>query len=268
MASVDLSKATACERCHRRKTRCDKVQPTCSPCARTGLTCLYGSRGPTLRRGDVESLERRVRHLDAQNKALTRSLHEARRHTSAADTSAASDGSRASPSIPQAAPDIQYRTIESEVANEVSSLSLHAGGDRDFLGSASGILLGRLLQIEVRTINQARGDETPQTSTRPLATARSDESGIATPELTSLPSEKLARSLLLAYLSHDHLCYPFLHPRSLMEALDAIYDDDTFYRKHPVEAFVFDMVLAIGTAQVYKYDCMFACSFISPTRQL
>ena len=204
----------------------------------------------------MESLERRVRQLDAQNKALTNSLHEARRQTSTEDTSNASNDSGVSNRVPLITSDDPYGPKESEVANEVSSLSLHAGGDRQFLGSASGMLLGKLLQVEVRTINQSRGDETPQTSTRPLATAHGEKGGVATPELSSLPPEKLARSLLLAYLSHDHLCYPFLHPRSLMEALDAIYDDETFYRNNTVEAFVFDMILAIGTAQVYKYDCM------------
>jgi hypothetical protein len=227
---------------------------------------VYSSRGPTLRRSDVESLERRVRQLDAQNKTLTNSLREARRHTSADNTANASNSSGTSTRTPRAAIDGQDEARASEVANEVSSLSLHAGGDRQFLGSASGMLLGKLLQVEVRSINQDRRDETLEPSMRPLATAPGDKSGVPTPELSSLPSEKLARSLLLAYLSHDHLCYPFLHPRSLMEALDAIYEDETFYRNHPVEAFVFDMILAIGTAQVYKYDCMFRSSFNSSAR--
>lgn len=208
-----------------------------------------------LRRRDVEALERQVQQLVSQNKRLTNSLRAARNQTTVGSNSSAINLST-DDSTSRLSSDRTCPTNDSEVANEVSSLSLHAGGDRQFLGSASGMLLGQLLQVEVHSIGQSRRSEASHISASTDTPASSNNVGAATSDVSSLPPEKLARSLLSAYLSHDHLCYPFLHPRSLTEKLDAIYTNASFYGNNPVEAFIFDMILAIGTAQVYKYDCM------------
>jgi hypothetical protein len=257
MQSEDLSKAPACERCHRRKTRCDKAQPTCSSCAKGGLLCAYSIRGPILRRQDVEALERQVQQLDAQNKRLMNSLRAAHNQTPVGSSSSPGNLS-ANDGTSRISNDRPCPTNDSEVANEVSSLSLHAGGYRQFLGSASGMLLGQLLQVEVHSIGQSRRNEASQMSASADTPACGDNVSPVTSDISPLPSEKLARSLLSAYLSHDHLCYPFLHPKSLTEKLDAIYEDASFYGNNPVEAFTFDMIFAIGTAQVYKYDCLWS----------
>ena len=59
----------ACDRCHRRKPRCDKLQP-CAPCEKAKVACNYTDRGPP----NVEKLERRLRQAEAKNKILTSEL--------------------------------------------------------------------------------------------------------------------------------------------------------------------------------------------------
>lgn len=257
MDEEDASKSTACERCHRRKARCDKVQPACSSCVKANTSCVYSSRDPGLRRREVERLERRLRQVEAKNEALSSQLLEAqRRPTAGGILSSAQDGdARVAEGTQEGIRSINTNhSNNNEVASQVSCLSLNVGGEQQFLGSASGLLLGNLLQVDARPIIPSGRDDDFYDASRRFGSGYGLESGAVTPKAATLPPEKLARSLLSAYLSHDHLCYPFIHPQSLMEAMDAIYADDAFYASHPVEAFTTDMILAIGTAQVYKFD--------------
>jgi hypothetical protein len=69
-----------------------------------------------------------------------------------------------------------------------------------------------------------------------------------------LPSQELAKKLVSSYLAREHLCYPFLSPRTVFSIVDLMYSDPTFYSRNAFEGFVFDLLLAISTANVYKFD--------------
>jgi hypothetical protein len=62
----------ACDTCHRRKSRCNKVKPRCGFCAKSNSDCTYShrSRDPSTRREHVEGIERRLRQEEAKNQAL------------------------------------------------------------------------------------------------------------------------------------------------------------------------------------------------------
>lgn len=134
--------------------------------------------------------------------------------------------------------------------NEVTFLASTAAGERHYLGSASGILFANLVKasVDVSSPNPSSNHRDMQhrldTSTLSTFTASKE----------TLPSPELARKLINAYLSHDHLCYPFLSPHSLLSIVDSIYSDSSFYNNNAYESFVFDLVLAISTANVYKFD--------------
>ncbi|KIW28917.1 uncharacterized protein PV07_04770 [Cladophialophora immunda] len=241
--SDDGSKKVACDRCHRRKAKCDKILPRCSSCAKAEVPCTYSTKDPVIRRQDMEKLERRLWQMEAKNEALSSQLREAQRRITATSP----------PSVPQSNSGLQQpATNNNEVASQVTFLSLGAGGERQYLGSTSGLLLASLLQADNRAKVRGVQDDEDYNSGRTFGSAV--RGGAATPDVGSLPSEKLARSLVSAYLAHDHLCYPFLHPKSLLSSLDSIYSDNSFYRKRHVEAFTLDMILAIATAQVSKLD--------------
>lgn len=232
---ADASQGQACDRCHRRKTRCDKQRPTCGPCQRAKAGCIYSERAKQsmYRREFVESLERRIHQLEATNRRLT---------TVASAVSAVSASTPRTTSSNVQPPN--------DVASEVSFLSTSAGGDRQFLGSTSGILLASLVKAGLTL--------TPES--QPYATASSISPSASTsgpnwgPDDTELPPEQLSRSLVEAYLAHDHLSYPFLHPQAVQATVDSIYNDATFPRSHPFETFMFNMILAIATSQVYKFN--------------
>ncbi|KAF2177073.1 hypothetical protein K469DRAFT_604823 [Zopfia rhizophila CBS 207.26] len=240
----------ACDRCHRRKSRCDKLQP-CGPCGKANTACIYSDRTKEriFRAEHVERLERRLRHAEARNKVLASELARARAHADADETATPSDiGTVSGPSVQPLA-----RSNAGDVITEVSYLSINAAGERQYLGSTSGILFANLVKAGVDLRPSSRQASPPfdlddaYQHDHPYGHRSKDCS-------QELPPELLARKLVKAYLDHDHICYPFLSPSFILNAVDQVYVDASFYTSNSFEAFVFDMVLAIATANVYKFD--------------
>ncbi|RBR16319.1 hypothetical protein FVER53590_05913 [Fusarium verticillioides] len=241
--------SNACDRCHRRKVRCDKIQPQCGPCKRADVACEYAVSEHQLRRRNVQKLERRIRELMECNEGLTQQLRRSEEVRGSEDVSGRSEGARRSEDVERGGRGdragtsvVQDSPGDGEVAEEVIQMSLIAGGGHHFVGSTSGLLLANLLQ------SRPQPSSSLTTSYKP-----NSHPSLSSPQTSSgLPPKTLASELLKAYCSHDHLCYPFLSTKSLYRSLDAVYEDAS--AKDPVDAFFVDMTLAIGTAQVHKFN--------------
>ncbi|CAL9731988.1 regulatory protein Cat8p [Monosporozyma unispora] len=63
----------ACDRCRSKKIRCDLKKPQCSACASVGFECKFTDKllRKTHPRGYTESLEERIRELEAENRKLS-----------------------------------------------------------------------------------------------------------------------------------------------------------------------------------------------------
>ncbi|KAF5589140.1 transcription activator acu-15 [Fusarium pseudocircinatum] len=228
--------SNACDRCHRRKVRCDKIQPQCGPCKRADVACEYAVSEHQLRRRNVQKLERRIRELMECNEGLTQQLRRSE------EVNRRSEVTRRSEDVEGPRTSVQDSPGDGEVAEEVIQMSLIAGGGHHFVGSTSGLLLANLLQ------SRPQPSSSLTTSYKP-----NSHPSLSSPQTSSgLPPKTLASELLKAYCSHDHLCYPFLSTKSLYRSLDAVYEDAS--AKDPVDAFFVDMTLAIGTAQVHKFN--------------
>ncbi|KAH7384704.1 hypothetical protein BKA66DRAFT_84290 [Pyrenochaeta sp. MPI-SDFR-AT-0127] len=235
----------ACDHCHERKVRCDKNFP-CRRCRLAGSECHYTDRtkGRTYSQIHVDSLERKIKRLELQNKVL---VQQKRTDTSSAGT--------------QHSPIVVHNDLSAtergqappggsaDVAREVSYLSINASGERSFLGSSSGVLLANFIKANVAIDTSIRPSTPPGDNESAQSTSSAIEPG------RDLPSEPVARRLILSYLNHGHLCYPVIHPATLLALLSEIYGTDTmFYAQHASEAFVFDIVLAIATASICRSD--------------
>lgn len=68
----NLRVAQACDRCRSKKTRCDGKRPQCSQCAAVGFECRISDKlsRRAFPRGYTETLEERVRELEAENRRL------------------------------------------------------------------------------------------------------------------------------------------------------------------------------------------------------
>ncbi|CZR52792.1 related to transcription activator protein acu-15 [Phialocephala subalpina] len=222
--------------------------------------CTYTdrSREPTFRRDHVEAIERRLRQAEAKNKALSDELAKARRNENSTLGSREGVGVRSTPSsredtVQSTASSVQANGTGDTIINEVSFLASTAAGDRHYLGSTSGVLFANLVRASVDISNGQRPSRAENENTRqPLSTLTISPGTQTTTE--SLPPLDLANKLVSSYLAHDHLCYPFLPPAELLDITDSIYRDPSFYSNNAYEAFVFDLVLAIATANVYKFD--------------
>ncbi|KND87152.1 Positive regulator of purine utilization [Tolypocladium ophioglossoides CBS 100239] len=231
---ADASQIQACDRCHRRKTRCDKGRPECDPCTKARAACIYSQRvkEPMYSRSFVQRLERRVRQLEAANLAL--------KAASPADMETTrAEGEEA-----------HGLSTSAAVAQEVSFLSTSAAGDRLFLGPTSGIIFASLVKAGI--IHDSEQAITPPTTA--LSAHRSPGMEDWCSDDNKLPPEHLSRSLVEAYLAHDHLAYPFLHAGAIRTAVDCMYNGTTLAQTHAFEAFMFHMILAIATSQASKLN--------------
>lgn len=246
----------ACDRCYRRKARCDKVLPACSTCLRAGTACCYNARSGLVRREDLETLERRLRQVENKNRTLKRQLREAQ--AGGSGEAVAGEGLAGTAEMMELHEDNDEgdksgTENDNEVANQVYSLSLNAGRPKQYLGSASGAILANLLGIGGRH-TRVGADNDEEDFFRRFASANGQRYTSPEPVRSVLPPESLARNLVAAYLSHDHLCYPVLHPKKLISALTAMYMDEKYYESHPVEAFAMDIIFAIATVQVHRFS--------------
>jgi len=240
-----LTSTCRCDHCHERKVRCDKTLP-CRRCSLNGSECRYTDRtkARTYSQAHVDTLERRIKRLEVQNRTLVQQNR----------AGPVSPGGQNTPIVIQGnlstndSGSPQHHT-SADVAGEVSYLSINASGERNYLGSSSGVLLANFIRANVDI-------ETSIRSTTPLGDNETTYPTASAIELgRDLPSEQIARRLVLSYLNHDHLRYPVVHPATLLAMLSEAYSTNvTSYTRSASEAFIFDIVLAIATASICGSD--------------
>jgi len=200
----------------------------------------------------MERLERRLRYLESRNKELNDQLHEARH---AQPPSAQASFTSPASNINLTREDISCTPENSEVVNQVSYLSLRAGGERQFLGTTSGLLLANLLQTNLTSGSQLSGDHHgSEQFQRPGSGTNVQHASLPLRDSSILPPSSAAKGLLAAYCNHDNICYPFLDANALSHAFDVVYNQNPEDGVDPLDDFIVDMILAIGTTHVHKFD--------------
>ena len=249
-AQTVIMQASNCDRCYRRKGRCDKQQP-CSSCAQANATCAYTDKVRQRRftSDDVERVEKRLRQSEARNRSL---LSEVTRLKAAATTE--------QPGVSPAGTDrsLTAEARRADAVSEISYLSINAAGERQpYLGSTSGVLFANLVRSSVdasvsrqptppAALSEGSADTSISPASIPNHAKRKQE----------LPPEALAAKLMKSYFDHDAIAFPFLSASALLEILERFYHSEIYYscQATAYETFVFNMTLAIATASVYKYD--------------
>jgi hypothetical protein len=241
--------ASNCDRCYRRKGRCDRQQP-CGSCARANVSCAYTDKVRQRRftSDDVERIEKRLRQSEARNRSLLEEVARLRAIGAQTGVSPAHTDQSNATDLPKRA----------DAVSEISYLSINAAGERQpYLGSTSGVLFADLVRSSVDA-SVSRHASPPGVASHDQA--ESTSSPVSTTHLPrrehELPPEALASRLLKSYFEHDAIAFPFLTPTAVIRIKQRFYQDDAYYsaRATSYETFVFNMVLAIATASVYKYD--------------
>ncbi|GAB7352397.1 hypothetical protein MBLNU459_g2827t1 [Dothideomycetes sp. NU459] len=219
-------------------------------------------------RGYLDSIETQVRQLQEENKALRQSLAAAQAAVQQETSSSGSNGggggggdgsSNVNPdrpsdmdtsftTVPVSPPSTQAGSAsppENAVAVEVGYLSLIATGETRYLGSSSGLGLANIINTLI-SAHTGMDQETPES-----ADSRTVRVGVSD---TSLPPLLTAKPFIEAYFQHTHITFPLLHRPSFLATVGRIYDEPGFYERDAYAAFVFDMVLAIGSSNFNRFD--------------
>lgn len=256
----------ACHRCHARKTRCDRRLPQCGACEKANEPCIHADklRQRNLPRGHMDSLERQIQQLKAQNRALQEELARTRVecHRQPCESSACITGaSSCSPQQPeQAETNADASTTSSPFAIEVGYLSLVVTGEFRYLGSSSGLglanIINKVLSVEGGLESAFSTNEDP--SNKYTVKTRTNPG----PSEAALPPLDVAMTLIEAYFKHTHIAFPLLHKPSFMDTVQQIYEVSGYYDTHYFEGFVYDMVLAIGSSNLSRIDDVYAGSSV------
>ena len=258
----------ACDRCHARKTRCDRRIPQCSACEKAGTPCLHADklRQRNIPRGYIDGIEKLVQDLTNENAKLRVQLDELATQQKNAQAAHAQDAAnvgqqRSGSHIPESissrspASSSRHSGMDNVYAVEVGYLSLVATGETRYLGSGSGMSLANLISSAIcpqsdAPLPEPLGAEMDSLiSTPPGAQASSQ-----TQSEPHVPLVTDAKPLIDAYFQHTHITFPLLHRPSFMASVKKIYDEPGYYEANVFEAFVFDMVLAIGSSNFNRLD--------------
>ncbi|KAL5324738.1 hypothetical protein ACEPPN_009286 [Leptodophora sp. 'Broadleaf-Isolate-01'] len=259
----------ACDRCHARKTRCDRRMPQCTACEKVGAACLHIDkvRQRQLPRGYMDSMEIQLQELGKENQKMRRELatlrsqlaDQGRKGQENNENAASNNAISNSHSGAGEAANIVAGYMSPEktppgdvVTTEVSYLSLKATGETRYVGSSSGMGLASIIGSLINSENGI--------SLLPIPMDQKEQDGCSTqvnsatvPE-ASFPPRRIATPFVEAYFQHTHITFPLLHRPSFLQTVELIYGDPDYYDSHAYESFVFDMVLVIGGSNINLFE--------------
>ncbi|KAH0832637.1 putative Fungal specific transcription factor [Fonsecaea pedrosoi] len=271
----------ACDRCHTRKTRCDRRTPRCSHCERADVPCVFSdkSRKRNYSRGFVDDMQSHIGDLERRNVELTRKLarlgepdrgrqgqgqsqgsFDDTSTNQVVETSPQPAGSQTTGCTTSSAPLTSPPLIREEdgISGVMDYLTLRATGETHYLGPSGG---GELAKMVGTVIDSA--------SLRPQLSWTQPSSSCSEIDLTEeisypstephgenpLPDRSTAAKIISIYFAHNHLTFPLLHGPTFLDTVNKMYMDPTYYQNHPFEAFTFDMVIALATANANHFEC-------------
>ncbi|KAH7011809.1 fungal-specific transcription factor domain-containing protein [Ilyonectria destructans] len=161
--------AQACDRCRSKKIRCDGIRPTCSQCSNVGFECRTSDKlsRRAFPRGYTESLEERVRQLEAETRELKDLLDE---KDEKIDMLSKMHGNRRRPSITSSpAPVSPEARAEAHAAKEdtfrVQAAPLLLGvenSDSYFMGASSGRTFIETFKRKIQEAGKPTTDFNPE----------------------------------------------------------------------------------------------------------
>ncbi|KAH6962208.1 fungal-specific transcription factor domain-containing protein [Ilyonectria sp. MPI-CAGE-AT-0026] len=220
----------ACNRCRKRKARCDTGIPACCPCQNSGSTCEY-----TDARSKNTYPREFIQVLEDQLASLEREVAEAKSqdsikgghsdHGQKPPAAAASGGKES-----QAHPDL---------------IRLEVGGDAHFLGVSSGMHMARSV-LESAQRNNANLESQPKGDSFSSPSHSSQSHNHHRSPHPALPSHETAMNLLDVFFSQYQIQYPILVEDEFTSLISSYYSDIEMgtHRKDPWIKFMLNMSFA------------------------
>lgn len=214
------------------------------------MTCTYTDKARQRRftSEDLERVERRLRQAETRNRTLLDEVARLSRVNQESQVVSPSNTERSQGDAPPR---------RADAVSEIGYLSLNAAGERQpYLGSTSGVLFADLVRSSVDATVSRQPSPPPDDGypEQDACEAAASAGNGRRPE--DLPAKALTGKLINAYFEHDAVAFPLLLPSELLATAESFYQNEDFYRStaKAYDVFVFNMVLAIATANVHKYD--------------
>ncbi|KAH5551193.1 hypothetical protein HBI25_184440 [Parastagonospora nodorum] len=216
-------RVTACQRCRRRKQKCDLKHPNCSNCEKAGASCLvYDSgRQTELPRDYVSNLEKQIEALRRENQALRQQSQP----LSVIDDNPASFGSP-STSVQEidststegypASP--HHQSHLQDLVKSVRSVVVEPSRQPRFLGPSSGITLATMVMASIRVDTLPHPPHSIHEDNASLPVAASTSS-----KESSLPPRHAADHLIEVYFQYRTPHMPFIQRTQVEKAVMSAY---------------------------------------------
>lgn len=255
---------TACDRCHGRKQRCDQAKPECGSCLRSGVRCAYPEKlhYRHARRLQLESLQERILSLESENESLKRDHAIGRTRTTSTTSNAARHSDRATSESTQ-----QRDSLDNPSAIPISTTSPPSadwswtphspeairkpGPQGKYLGSSAGANFIDLVESVFDDAPIPAGDMSARVS---QAYSRSRLAHDTVSPSSSLPDRTTASRLVASYFDHWHVTFPLVYRPSFTQLVERIYSSPNEYLEDHSSAFVFNMILALGSAAAKRFE--------------
>ncbi|KAG5656749.1 hypothetical protein KAF25_010302 [Fusarium avenaceum] len=214
----------ACNRCRKRKARCDTQIPACQPCQNSGSICEYtdGRSGEVHPRSFIHDLESQLLHLERQLGEVGQ--------TEAEESPATS-------------------TLRSDDEHAQDLIRVGGEGHAHFIGASSGMYLVRSV-LESAQQKYPNFDSPSESTDVPRAGPK--ETAINNTTI-ALPSRDTANSLIDTFFSQYQVQYPILDQKEFTKSVSDFYDRQDARADHSQSEpgdvwtrFMLNMVLAIS----------------------
>ncbi|KAH7070351.1 fungal-specific transcription factor domain-containing protein [Paraphoma chrysanthemicola] len=249
-------RVTACQRCRRRKQKCDLKHPNCSNCESANVRCLIYHLGKhaelprnyvTDLEAQVQKLQREVQDLRARNVSISVD----------SDISAPHDSFNSSireinstPTDEPATPTNNPNHLQ-DLVKTVRNVVVEPSKQPRFLGQSSGITLARMVMASIRTDHLPASF--PQQASRNRIESR-PTSDIEPAAKSSLPPRHAANHLVEVYFQYRTPHLPIVERPQVEKAMRNAYlyhnasqPNDAAYER---DMFITYMVLAIALCNV------------------
>ncbi|QIW95548.1 hypothetical protein AMS68_001066 [Peltaster fructicola] len=222
--------AQACDRCRSKKIRCDGIRPCCTQCANVGFECKTSDKlsRRAFPRGYTESLEERVRTLEAEVRELKDLLDEkdekidmlSRIHSFSTQPIQLPSPRRASESSLDLAKDDDHDYDEPDEIFKVrqSPYLRGEGSDSYFAGTSSARSL-------VESFQQRAKDQGYSVTTSTLLVDTTARLSADTPVVWSAPPRMLSDQLVNIYFQEWAPLFPVLHRPTFLTTYERFVAD-------------------------------------------
>lgn len=259
----------ACDRCHRRKQRCDG-QAQCGPCQLAGVECTLTDKTSQkiISRSHLPELEERIQWLE-------NCIHKIAPSINIRQVGTGTDIELPQPSQANVNTYITDPVLRRESSNGsvvVSKVDLKALAFPEGMEPKGNLFLDPSLESDDNYVpptaastygTYARRQEREydegqdiQTSTAILgAVIRASSQPQLSEGSGGFPPFMLAKLYVDAYFHHNHTQAPFLHYPSFLQRFTAFYATE-FADQQPVWLFIYYMVLAIGQTTTIRQEAI------------